>query len=155
AGARIRPPVFFIPKSKCAEILQKKSAATGVDRRGGARGRSALGERGATAKIHFQPQRRRHDVAQVRQGGPHGVQGRQSDEVLPILLEEIVTLGYARAAVLEANLQGGDLTPVAALNWPQPQLARFTTMLWMLENPLAGVLASNRPAVLPRTQLYS
>jgi signal transduction histidine kinase len=109
----------------------------------------------ATAKIHFQPQRRRLDVAQVRQAALHVMQAQRSDEVLPILLEEIVALGYARAAVLEANLQGGDLTPVAALNWPQPQLARFTTMLWVLENPLAGVLAANRSAVLPRTQLHS
>jgi signal transduction histidine kinase len=109
----------------------------------------------ATAKVHFQPQRRGYDLAQVRQASLRVFHAQRSDEVLPVLLEEIIGLGYARAAVLEAKLHGGELIPVASLNWPHPQLARFTTMLWVLENPLAGVLTSNRPAVLPRTQLHS
>ena len=78
----------------------------------------------ATAKMHFQAQRRAQPVFQSE---PilRLLQTQRSEELLPVLVEEIVVRGYTRAAVLEASFDGRELKVAAALNWPLPQLERL------------------------------
>src|SRR5919108_2959796 len=71
------------------------------------------------------------------------------DEVLPILLEEIVGLGFPRALVLEVELETGEVEPGASLNCDKAFLKKFHTSLWASENPLVSVLQSLKPALLP------
>jgi signal transduction histidine kinase len=82
------------------------------------------------------------------------LEAERSEEIFPLLLEEIIALGYARAMVLDVNFDSGDVTPAAALKWPRQQMERFTTALWMSDHPLAGVLNTARPAVLAKSNVH-
>ena len=104
--------------------------------------------------MHFQADRDRRLGPPGRRGALRLLQAERSEEIFPLLLEEIVALGYPRASVLDVNFESGGVGPKAALNWPPQQLARFSTALWVAENPLIGILDAKRPAVLPRTIFY-
>jgi signal transduction histidine kinase len=115
-----------------------------------------LGGRVATAEMRFQSER-----LQGRRASQHRrpailrlLEAERSEEIFPLLLEEIIALGYSRAMVLDVNFDTGDVTPAAALKWPRQQMERFTTALWMSDHPLAGVLNTARPAVLTRSSIH-
>jgi len=72
----------------------------------------------------------------------------RSDEIFPVLLEEIVALGFPRALVLSVDFESGEIKPTAALNCSKPLLRSCETSLWASENPLVTVLQSMRPGVL-------
>ena len=115
-----------------------------------------MGGRVATAEMRFQSER-----LQGRRASHHRrpailrlLEAERSEEIFPLLLEEIIALGYPRAMVLDVNFDTGDVTPAAALKWPRQQLDRFTTALWMSDHPLAGVLNTARPAVLTRSSSH-
>src|SRR5262249_54751113 len=105
-----------------------------------------LGETMATAKMQFQPQRRRRDSAPSREACLRLLQAEHSEDVFPILLEEIVALGHPRAAVLEAA--PGFAAPVVALNWGRHQLERLSAALRTQEYPHAAVVDGS-PAAGP------
>jgi signal transduction histidine kinase len=71
------------------------------------------------------------------------------EEVLPILLEEIVGLGFPRALVLEVDPETGEVEPTGSLNCDKAFLKKFHTSLWASENPVISVLQSLRSALLP------
>ncbi|HKC72527.1 MAG TPA: PAS domain-containing protein, partial [Terriglobales bacterium] len=73
----------------------------------------------------------------------------RSEEIFPILLEEIVALGFARALVLGADFESGAVRPVAALKYQPSQLQKFHSSLWAGENPLISLWHKGKPAVLP------
>src|SRR5690242_2843158 len=73
----------------------------------------------------------------------------RSEEIYPILLEEIVNLGFARALVLEVNFDTGEIKPTASLNCEKTYLERFHTSLWASESPIIPVLQNLTPTVLP------
>src|SRR5438874_1213815 len=75
----------------------------------------------------------------------------RSDEVFPILLEEIVNLGFPRALVTQVDFDTGEVKPVASLNCSKAMQRRFSSALWQAENPIIGVLNAMRAVVLPRT----
>src|SRR5438270_1484355 len=75
----------------------------------------------------------------------------RSDEVFPILLEEIVSLGFPRALVNQVDFDSGELKPLASLNCSKAMQRRFAGALWQADNPVIGVLNAMRPAVLPRS----
>jgi len=75
----------------------------------------------------------------------------RSEEIFPILLEEIVNLGFPRAAVLEVDYDTGEVKPTASLNTDKASLEKFRASLWASENPLVSVLQNVTPAVLPPT----
>jgi signal transduction histidine kinase len=106
----------------------------------------------ATAKMHFQGQRRRRPIFK---GEPilRLLQTQRSDELFPVLLEEIVARGYVRAAVLEASFDGRELKPVAALNWQLPQLEKLAAGLPQ-GHSLAALLEAGGSAALPKTALH-
>jgi signal transduction histidine kinase len=98
----------------------------------------------ATAKMHFQPQRRRRDHAPSREACLRLLQAERSEDVFPILLEEIVALGHPRAAVLEAT--PGFAAPVVALHWGRHQLEKLSATLRSRGFPPLGVMDANRSA---------
>src|SRR6266403_3185337 len=53
----------------------------------------------------------------------------RSEEVLPILLDEIVRMGYARAFVASSNFESGQISVSAAINCPANYVKRFSTFL--------------------------
>jgi signal transduction histidine kinase len=83
------------------------------------------------------------------------LQAERSEEIFPLLLEEIIALGYPRALVMDVNLDSGEVTPAAAMKWPQAQLEKFSSALWMQDHPLVGVLHAARPEVLSKGALHS
>ena len=111
----------------------------------------------ATAEMRFHSER-----LQGRRASLHRrpailrlLQAERSEEIFPLLLEEIVALGYPRAMVLDVNFDSGEVTPAAALKWPRQQMEKFVSALWMTDHPLAGVLNSARPAVLAKSTVHS
>jgi signal transduction histidine kinase len=77
------------------------------------------------------------------------IAAERPEEILPILLEEIVHIGFPRAAVLEVDFDTGEITSTASLNCDYEFLEKFRTSLWASENPLVSTLLSLKPAILP------
>src|SRR5256885_15730397 len=77
----------------------------------------------------------------------------RSEEVLPILLDEIVRMGYPRAFVATSNFESGQIAITAAVNCPPNYIKRFSTFLWSGDDPLVGVLHKGEHAVLPHAAL--
>ncbi len=72
----------------------------------------------------------------------------RSDEIFPVLLEEVVALGYPRALVARVNFETSDIAPIASLNCSKTLLQRFQTSLYAIENPLVRVLHSFEPELV-------
>jgi len=70
------------------------------------------------------------------------------EEILPILLEEMVFLGFPRGFVLEVNFETGEVHPAASLNCDKSFLQKFRTSFWASENPVVSVLQNLKPALL-------
>jgi len=111
----------------------------------------------ATAEIRLQsarmngrrtPQPRRPAVLRL-------LQAERSEEIFPLLLEEIIALGNPRALVVDVNLDSGEIMPAAALKWPRAQMEKFTSALWMQDHPLTNVLQSLRPELLEKSNLHN
>ena len=77
----------------------------------------------------------------------------RSEEVLPILLDEIVRMGYPRAFVASSNFESGQISVTAEVNCPPKYIKRFSTFLWSGDDPLVGVLHKGEHAVLPHAGL--
>jgi signal transduction histidine kinase len=77
------------------------------------------------------------------------IAAERPEEILPILLEEILFLGFPRAAVLEVDFDTGEIKPAAALNCNSAFLEKFRTSLWASENPFVSALLSLKPVLLP------
>lgn len=77
------------------------------------------------------------------------LEAARSEEVLPILLEEILALGFPRALASEIDFETGEIKPVVALNCSKQFKQRFNTSLWARDNPLVGVLESLEPRLIP------
>ncbi|HET9837257.1 MAG TPA: ATP-binding protein [Candidatus Angelobacter sp.] len=110
----------------------------------------------ATAEIRLQPERvNGRRAAQPRRPAVlRLLQAERSEEIFPLLLEEIIALGNPRALVVDVNFDSGEVTPAAALKWPRQQMEKFTTALWMSEHPLVSVIHTARPQVLGKSSLY-
>src|SRR6478735_738696 len=109
----------------------------------------------ATAEIRFSSARMngRRTAQPRRPAVLRLLQAERSEEIFPLLLEEIIALGYPRALVMDVNLDSGEVPP-AAMKWPQAQMDKFTSALWMQDNPLVGVLHAARPEVLNKGPMY-
>ena len=111
----------------------------------------------ATAELRFQPDRInvRRAPTPRRPAVLRLLEAERSEEIFPLLLEEIIALGYPRALAVDVNFDTGDIAPAAALKWPRPQLEKFSTAMWMSEHPLVGVLQTTRPAVLNKSSIHN
>jgi signal transduction histidine kinase len=74
----------------------------------------------------------------------------RSEEIYPILLEEVVALGFPRGLVVWLDMESGEIKPVAAINCSQNYLQKFTTTHRQGENSIVGVLRSLKPAAVPK-----
>jgi len=72
----------------------------------------------------------------------------RSEEIFPILLEEIVKIGFPRALVLEVDFDTSEIRTSASLNCDRQYLDQFRTSLWASENPIVSVLQNLAPATL-------
>jgi PAS domain S-box-containing protein len=80
------------------------------------------------------------------------LQAERSEDIFPILLEEIVKLGAPRAMVLQTDFETGEVAPVAEIKCTEQQLAAFRTSLYSGDHPLVGAFHSLQPAVLPKSE---
>ncbi len=69
----------------------------------------------------------------------------RSEEIFPVLLEEVVALGHPRALVARVNFENSEITPVASLNCSSTFLQRFHSSLFAIETPTVQVLHSQHP----------
>ena len=83
------------------------------------------------------------------------IAAERPEEILPILLEEIVFLGFPRAAVVEVDFDTGEVKPTASLNCDPSLLHRLRSSLWASEDPLVSSLLNLKPALLPDGKLRS
>lgn len=72
----------------------------------------------------------------------------RSEEILPVLLEEIVSLGFGRAFILNLDFETGEIRPAAALNCEAAFLRKFHASLWASENPMVAALVNMKPVLL-------
>src|SRR5579885_3208817 len=72
----------------------------------------------------------------------------RTDEVYPVLLEEIVAQGFVRALVLAVDLESGEIRPAASLNCSRSLLNAACTTIWAADNPVVAVLHGMKPTVL-------
>ncbi len=73
----------------------------------------------------------------------------RTEEIFPVLLEEIVALGYPRAFIARVDFETSEISPVASLNCSKALLQRFQTSLYAMESPLVRVLHSFEPELVP------
>jgi signal transduction histidine kinase len=71
------------------------------------------------------------------------------EEILPILLEEIVHLGFPSALALELDFDTGQIKPSASLNCSPEFLEKFNTSLWASEDPFVSSLLNLKPVLAP------
>src|SRR5579859_1660001 len=80
----------------------------------------------------------------------------QSDEIFPILIEELVGLGFSKAMAVLVDFEAGIARPVAALNCSKSVKENFTAPLWAAEKPLIAAMRKGQPAVIdgPRSERF-
>jgi hypothetical protein len=81
------------------------------------------------------------------------IAAERPEEIFPILLEEIVFLGFPRAAVLDVDFDTGEIKPAASLNFDSSFLKDVQTSLWASEDPLVTALQNLKPVLLPDGKL--
>jgi signal transduction histidine kinase len=82
------------------------------------------------------------------------LQAERSEEVYPILLEELVALGFERTFIVAVDFESGEILPSASLNCSKNYLERFRSSLFATENPVVDVLHSQRPSVVKDSSLH-
>lgn len=82
------------------------------------------------------------------------LQAERSEEVYPILLEEIVALGFERTFIVAVDFETGEVLPSASLNCSKNYLERFRSSLFASENPVVDVMHTQRPSVVKDSSLH-
>src|SRR5579862_473075 len=91
-------------------------------------------------------------VVQERSGDSAALRllsAERTEEIFPILLEEVVKIGFPRALVLEADFEDGVVKATASLNCDRSEVEKFQTSLWARDNPIMAALQGLKPGVLP------
>ena len=82
------------------------------------------------------------------------LQAERSEEVYPILLEEIVKLGFERTFILAADFETGEVVPTASVNCSGAYLQRFRTSLFAAGNRIIELLHSQQPSTVSDSSLH-
>ena len=82
------------------------------------------------------------------------LQAERSEEVYPILLEEILKLGYERTFILAADFETGEVVPTASVNCSAAYLQRFRSSLFAAGNRIVDLLHSQEPKVVSDSSLH-
>ena len=88
------------------------------------------------------------DSERARKGGRSALRllsAERSEEIFPVLLEEIVALGHPRALVARVDYESSEIIPIASINVTKAFLQRFRTSLFSVENPVVRILHSQAP----------
>ena len=93
---------------------------------------------------HFHDQRSSSESAALRLSA-----AERPEEILPILLEEVVHLGFSNALALELDFDTGQIKPSASLNCSPKFLQQFNTSLWVSENPFVSALLNLKSVLSP------
>ena len=72
----------------------------------------------------------------------------RSEEILPILLEEIVRLGFPRAFILDRDFETGEIRTAASLHCDQAFLRKFHASEWTSENRIVSTLVNAKPVLV-------
>src|SRR3954469_2783162 len=72
----------------------------------------------------------------------------RSDEILPVLLEEIVALGYPRALITAVDYDAAELRPTVSLNCPKAFQQRFRTSIYAMDHPAVQSLQTQEPQLV-------
>ena len=114
----------------------------------------------ATPQLRLQPREpaRRGDRGSARASrGPAALrllEAERSEEVYPILLEEIVALGYERAFAAAIDFETGEVLPSASLNCSRTYLERFRGSLYAIGNPMIDLLNAQKPGIIKDSSLH-
>src|SRR5438045_4150848 len=76
------------------------------------------------------------------------LQAERSEEVYPILLEEIVGLGFERTFIVAVDFETGEVLPSASLNCSKTYLERFRSSLFAADNPVVDVRSEEHTSEL-------
>jgi signal transduction histidine kinase len=82
------------------------------------------------------------------------MEAERSEEVYPILLEEIIGLGFERAFVATVDFENGSLSPAASLNCSRNYLERFHSSIYSAGNPIVDALQTQKPSVVKDSSLH-
>jgi signal transduction histidine kinase len=77
----------------------------------------------------------------------------RTEEIFLILLEEIVLLGFPRAAVLDLDFDSGEFKAAASLNLDSRLLNELQTSSWEGDDPLVSAVKSLKPVLLREGKL--
>jgi signal transduction histidine kinase len=72
----------------------------------------------------------------------------RAEEIIPILLEEIVYIGFRSALALDLDFDTGQIKPSASLNCSAEFLKSFQISLWASENPYVSALLNRKPVLV-------
>jgi len=76
------------------------------------------------------------------------MEAERSEEILPTLLDEIAALGFARALVVNVDMETSELVPTVSVNCSKAFQQRFRASLYAMENPFVQVLHAMKPQVV-------
>lgn len=76
----------------------------------------------------------------------------RSEGVFPLLLDEIVALGYPRALIASVDFDTAEVRPVASVNFSKTGLQRYSASLCAMENPVVQSLHLLEPRVIPTSR---
>jgi PAS domain S-box-containing protein len=82
------------------------------------------------------------------------LQAERSEEVYPILLEEIIKLGYERTFILATDFETGEVVPTASVNCSAAYLHRFRSSLFAAGNRIIELLHSQEPSTVSDSSLH-
>lgn len=102
----------------------------------------------ATPALRRKRERVREERSPDQSAALHISAAERPEEILPILLEEIVRLGFRSALALELDFDTGQIKPSASLNCSAEFLKQFHTSLWASENPYVSALLNLKPILV-------
>ncbi len=87
-----------------------------------------------------------------RKAGLRLLGAERSEEIFPLLLEEIIALGHRCTFVARVDFETSAITPIASLNCSRGYLQKQHTTLFAMENPVVRVLHSFKPEIVSKSK---
>src|ERR1700761_5288386 len=84
-----------------------------------------------------------------RKAGLRLLGAERSEEIFPLLLEEIIALGHRAAFIARVDFETSSISPMASLNCSRGYLQKQQTTLFAMENPIVRILHTLKPEVVP------
>jgi len=88
-------------------------------------------------------------VERERKAGLRLLNAERSEEIFPLLLEEVIGLGHRSAFVVKVDFETSAIAPVASLNCSRGFLQKQRSTLFAMENPIVRILHGFKPEIIP------